>query len=205
MRKSSQLIVNPLFAISQIAVLASNNCFRNKFVVANVSLNGLTRGPKTFLIKINPSKKVTRKVKTVRYLSIIKLIARTFIYLISNFSQFFFFCLKRWTKTYHTNTPSISPCKSVQFGHLYCKLHHKNRRNSTRESFSKFKMHFNFFSYAPSNWQVSDFDRYLWKKPVSEFVTCLLDHVTLYLFLSFFLLIYFLSLLIFLSSCGLAR
>ena len=90
MRKSSQLIVNPLFAISQIAVLASNNCFRNKFVVANVSLNGLTRGPKTFLIKINPSKKVTRKVKTVRYLSIIKLIARTFIYLISNFSQVFF-------------------------------------------------------------------------------------------------------------------
>ena len=89
MRKSSQLIVNPLFAISQIAVLASNNCFRNKFVVANVSLNGLTRGPKTFLIKINPSKKVTRKVKTVRYLSLIKLIGRTFTYLISNFSQFF--------------------------------------------------------------------------------------------------------------------
>ena len=89
MRKSSRLIVNHLFAISQIAVLASNNCFRNKFVVANVSLNGLTRGPKTFLIKINPSKKVTRKVKTVRYLSLIKLIGRN-IYLIYNFSQFFF-------------------------------------------------------------------------------------------------------------------
>ena len=89
MRKSSRLIVNHLFAISQIAVLASNNCFRNKFVVANVSLNGLTCGPKTFLVKINPSKKVTRKVKTVRYLSLIKLIGRN-IYLISNFSQFFF-------------------------------------------------------------------------------------------------------------------
>ena len=95
MRKSSRLIVNPLFAISQIAVLASNNCFRNKFVVVNVSLNGLTRGPKTFLIKINPSKKVTRKFKTVRYLFIIKLIDRTFIYLVSDFSQTNFFALKR--------------------------------------------------------------------------------------------------------------
>ena len=59
----------------------------NEFVVANVSLNGLTRDLKQISINVSLSQRVTQKVKAARCLFKIKLIDGTFIHFISEVSQ----------------------------------------------------------------------------------------------------------------------
>ena len=68
----------------------------------------------------------------MRYLVTVKLKDGTFTRLISEFSQ----TICSWWKSeqfYNKYTLSVSLSKSVQFGHLYRKLHNRNWRNLLKE------------------------------------------------------------------------
>ena len=122
--------------------LKNINFFSSEGKVTNLAIwlflsapsNWLTSDLKTALLILILYKKYLESYR-VRYLVTIEIIDGTFIHLLSEFSQKI---CSWWTgernfQFYNKYTLSVSLSMSVQFGHLYSKLHNGNWRNSMRK------------------------------------------------------------------------